>query len=180
MKRSIPRGHVSPAFSRKLRGIGSRRHDASQKRLWKINVLPADVSAGVRSFVYSLSPFPPPTFLPFSLLFSSTGRRIYRSRSRVFRFRKEDGTNQYLFFLFPPTGRRVISFTVDTKIFRFRKGRKEWTDECTGRSLLLLSLLSSLLLLLSSFKSTRRFHSDDRVGGRAGKKGFTSHYGNSV
>lgn len=118
MKRSIPRGHVSPAFSRKLRGIGSRRHDASQKRLWKINVLPADVSAGVRSFVrlFAFS-FP---LLPFFFR-PREGEYIALVRASFDFERRIEPTNISSSF-FPQRGGELYHLRLIRKSFDFEKG----------------------------------------------------------
>lgn len=124
MKRSILRGHVSPAFSRKLRGIGSRRHDASQKRLWKINVLPAD--AGVRSFVRFLL-----SSVFSSFFFCPREREYIVLLNNVFRSRKEDRTDEYLFLFFTNGKESYIIFVYTSlyESFDFEKrGRNGLTN----------------------------------------------------
>lgn len=153
MKRSILRGHVSPAFSRKLRGIGSRRHDASQKRLWKINVLPA------RAFVRSLSPF----FRFLFVFFLSTRKRIYIVLlNNVFRSRKEDRTDEYLFLFFTNGKESYIIFVYTSlyESFDFEKRGRNGLTNIVDR------------YYYYYYSTTRRFHSDDRVGGGAGKRGL--------
>lgn len=126
MKRSILRGHVSPAFSRKLRGIGSRRHDASQKRLWKINVLPA--RAFVRSFAFS--------FLPFSLRFFFVHEKenisFFSITSFDFEKRIERTNISFSFFLFFTNGKESYIIFVDTSLYESfdfeKRGRNGLTN----------------------------------------------------
>lgn len=152
MKRSILRGHVSPAFSRKLRGIGSRRHDASQKRLWKINVLPA------RAFVRSLSPF----FRFLFVFFCPREREYIVLLNNVFRFRKEDRTDEYLFLFFTNGKESYIIFVYTSlyESFDFEKRGRNGLTNIVDR------------YYYYYYSTTRRFHSDDRVGGGAGKRGL--------
>lgn len=155
MKRSILRGHVSPAFSRKLRGIGSRRHDASQKRLWKINVLPA--RAFVRSFAFS--------FLPFSLRFFFVHEKenisFFSITSFDFEKRIERTNISFSFFLFFTNGKESYIIFVDTSLyesFDFEKRGRNGLTNIVDR------------YYYYYYSTTRRFHSDDRGG--AGKRGL--------
>lgn len=112
--------------------------------------------AGVRSFAFA--------FLPFSLrFFLSTRKRIYIVLlNNVFRSRKEDRTDEYLFLFFTNGKESYIIFVYTSlyESFDFEKRGRNGLTNIVDR------------YYYYYYSTTRRFHSDDRVGGGAGKRGL--------
>ena len=97
----------------------------------------------------------------FSSFFLSTRKRIYIVLlNNVFRSRKEDRTDEYL-FLFFTNGKDSYIIFVYTSLY------ESFDFEKRGRN-----GLTNIVDRYYYYSTTRRFHSDDRVGGGAGKRGL--------